>query len=254
MRRFRYDYSLTLRFSAPISRHSFLLRFWPNADACQQLWGREIWSAPESSLPLTADAFGNACACGHIEAAHEQLILRAHGEALIRGGRLSAADCPAWCRLTTPLTHADGALLSLARDLPADPMDCAMEASRRIHEHVEYRRGATDDRTTAAEALRLGAGVCQDFAHMLLAILRARDIPARYVAGLIPGEGETHAWVELYDGAGFIGIDPTQLRPTDDGYLRVNVGRDSRDCAINRGMFTGTAQQSMEVCARMVEI
>ena len=254
MRRFRYDYSLTLRFSAPISRHSFLLRFWPNADACQQLWGREIWSAPESSLPLTADAFGNACACGHIEAEHPQLILRAHGEALIRGGRLSAADCPAWCRLTTPLTHADGALLSLARDLPADPMDCAMEASRRIHEHVEYRRGATDDRTTAAEALRLGAGVCRAFAHMLLAILRARDIPARYVAGLIPGEGETHAWVELYDGAGFIGIDPTQLRPTDDGYLRVNVGRDSRDCAINRGMFTGTAQQSMEVCARMVEI
>ena len=86
MRRFRYDYRLTLRFSAPICRHSFLLRFWPNADACQQLRSREIWSAPESSLPLTADAFGNACACGHIEAAHEQLILRAHGEALIRGG------------------------------------------------------------------------------------------------------------------------------------------------------------------------
>ncbi len=254
MRRFRYDYSLTLRFSAPISRHSFLLRFWPNADACQQLWGREIWSAPESALPLTADAFGNACACGHIEAEHPQLTLRARGEALIRGGRLNAADCPAWCRLTTPLTHADGALLSLARDLPADPMDCAMEVSRRIHEHVEYRQGATDERTSAAEALRLGAGVCQDFAHMLLAILRARNIPARYVAGLIPGEGETHAWVELYDGAGFVGFDPTQLRPTDDGYLRVNVGRDSRDCAINRGMFTGTARQFMEVCARMVEI
>ena len=61
-------------------------------------------------------------------------------------------------------------------------------------------------------------------------------------------------WVELYDGAGFVGFDPTQLRPTDDGYLRINVGRDSRDCAINRGMFTGTAQQSMEVCARMTEI
>ena len=254
MRRFRYDYSLTLRFSAPICRHSFLLRFWPNGDETQQLWGREIWSTPESALPLTADAFGNACACGHIEAAHDELILRARGEALIRGGRLDVADCPAYCKLTTPLTHADEVLLSLARDLPANPLECALEASRRIHAHVEYRRGATDDRTTAAEALRLGAGVCQDFAHMLLAILRARSIPARYVAGLIPGEGETHAWVELYDGAGFVGIDPTQLRPTDDGYLRVNVGRYSRDCAINRGMFTGTAQQSMEVCARMTEI
>ena len=252
MRRFRYDYALTLRFSAPISRHSFLLRFWPGGDETQQLWGRELSSAPESALPLTADAFGNAC--GHIEAEHQQLILRAHGEALLRGGRLRAADCPAWCRLTTPLTHADGALADLARGLPADSLDCALEASRRIHAHVEYRRGATDDRTSAAEAFQLGAGVCQDFAHMLLAILRARSIPARYVAGLIPGEGETHAWVELYDGAGFVGVDPTQLRPTDDGYLRVNVGRDSRDCAINRGMFTGMAQQTMEVCARMVEI
>lgn len=254
MRRFHYDYSLTLRFSAPISRHSFLLCFWPNGDGTQQLWGRELSSAPESTLPLTADAFGNACACGHIEAEHQQLILRAHGEALIRGGRLSAADCPAYCKLTTPLTQADGALLSLARGLPADPLDCALEASRRIHERVEYRRGITNECTGAAEALQLGAGVCQDFAHMLLAILRVRNIPARYVAGLISGEGETHAWVELYDGAAFIGFDPTQLRPTDDGYLRVNVGRDSRDCAINRGMFTGMAQQSMEVCARMVEI
>lgn len=254
MRRFRYDYSLTLRFSAPIFRHSFLLRFWPYADETQQLWGRELWSAPQSTLPVTADAFSNACACGHIEAEHQQLILRARGEALIRGGRLTVADCPTYCGLATPLTEADGALLRLARDLPADPLDCAPEASRRIHEHVEYRRGTTDERTGAAEALRLGAGVYQDFAHMLLAILRARNIPARYVAGLIPGEGETHAWVELYDGAGFVGFDPTQLRPTDDGYLRVNVGRDSWDCAINRGMFTGMAQQSMEVCARMTEI
>ena len=254
MRRFRYDYALTLRFSAPISRHSFLLRFWPNADETQQLWGREIWSAPLSTLPLTADAFSNACACGHVEAEHEQLILLACGEALIRGGRLSAANCPAWCSLATPLTQADGALHDLARDLPADPISCAMEASRRIRNHVEYRRGVTNECTGAAEALRLGAGVCQDFAHMLLAILRARSIPARYVAGLIPGEGETHAWVELYDGAGFIGVDPTQLHIADDGYLRVNVGRDSRDCAINRGMFTGTAQQTMEVCARMTEI
>ena len=189
MRRFHYDYSLTLRFSAPISRHSFLLRFWPDGDETQQLWGRELWSAPESALPVTVDAFSNACACGHIEAEHQQLILRARGEALIRGGRLDVSDCPAWCKFTTPLTHADGALCDLARGLPADPMDCALEASRRIHEHVEYRRGATDECTSAAEALRLGAGVCQDFAHMLLAILRARNIPARYVAGLIPGEG-----------------------------------------------------------------
>ena len=91
-------------------------------------------------------------------------------------------------------------------------------------------------------------------AHLLLAGLRAKGIPARYVCGLIPGEGETHAWAEVYDGARFIGVDPTHMRLTDDTYLAVNAGRDSRACAINRGVFAGGAQQTMRVSARMDEL
>ena len=61
-------------------------------------------------------------------------------------------------------------------------------------------------------------------AHLLRAALRSRGLAARYVAGLIPGEGETHAWVEVHDGAGYVGVDPTRVRLCDDGYLRVNAG------------------------------
>ena len=112
----------------------------------------------------------------------------------------------------------------------------------------------TDERTTAVLALERGAGVCQDMAHLLLCVLREAKIPARYVVGLIPGEGETHAWVEVYDGKRFIGVDPTHLKRTDDTYLRVSTGRDSRDCAINRGVFSGAAKQTMAVLARMIEV
>ena len=253
MRRFRYDYNLTLSFSAPVARHTFMARFRPVSDMCQQIWGVELAAEPMSHLPVTTDAFGNICSCGYIENEHDKFVLHATGEALVRGGRL-IAECPDYYRLPTEFTRADEALSGLARDLPDDPVECAMEISRRIRSRVEYRPGSTSERTTAAEAYRLGAGVCQDMAHMLLAVLRVKGIGARYVAGLIPGEGETHAWVEVHDGTGFAGIDPTQLIMTDDRFLRVSVGRDSRDCAINRGIFTGAAHQTISVAAIMEEI
>lgn len=133
-------------------------------------------------------------------------------------------------------------------------MELALALSARIRERVIYRKGVTDEQTTASQALALGAGVCQDMAHLLLAGLRERGVCARYVCGLIPGEGETHAWAEVYDGAQFVGVDPTHLCLTDDTYLAVNAGRDSRDCAINRGVFAGGAQQTMRVVASMEEL
>lgn len=253
MRRYRYDYRLTLEFTVPVARHTFMARFRPVSDGCQQIWGVELDAEPIARMPVAEDAFGNLCACGYIENWHDRFSLHASGEAVIRGGRLQA-ECPEFYRMPTALTYADEALAALAEGLPGDSVECAMEISERIRRKVEYRPGATDERTVAAEAYRLGTGVCQDMAHMLLSVLRVRGIGARYVAGLIPGEGETHAWVEVHDGKGFVGIDPTQLIMTDDRYLRVSVGRDSRDCSINRGIFTGAARQNISVAAKMEEI
>lgn len=253
MRRFCFTYRLAIRFDAPVSRHTFLFRFFPNGDACQQLWGLEANCSPGTGLPLIEDAFGNRCACGYIAGAHDALTLSVRGDAVLRGGaRLEPRrDCYA---LPTPLTRADSAIRALSEGLPGDPVRAALAASERIRARVEYRPGATTESTSAEQALATGAGVCQDMAHLLLAALRSRGIPARYVAGLIPGEGETHAWVEVYDGEKYVGVDPTHLMLCDDAYLRVNAGRDSRDCAINRGLFTGAARQALQVCARMTEI
>ena len=252
MKRLCFTYELTLNFSAPVSRHTLLFRFHPRTDRRQQLWGLETACQPFAELPVGMDAWGNFCACGHVEPPHERLMLRVRGDALVRDVPVEDA-CPRIYAYPTVLTQADGALAELSEGVGGSPVSAAMEIAGRLHERVRYRKGVTDGQTTAAEAFQRGEGVCQDMAHMLLAALRAQRMPARYVAGLIPGEGETHAWVEVYDDGRFYGVDPTHMKRVDDSYLCVNRGRDSRDCAINRGVFVGSAVQTMNVCARMME-
>lgn len=253
MKRFCFTYDLALNFSHPVSRHTFMLRFVPPSDAAQQLWGVDFSSDPAANLPVTRDAFGNRCVLGHIEDTHNSLSLYVRGDAVLRGVPVKG-ECPIFYKMHTPLTEPDDAIRALADGLTGTAEDAAMQAAARIIAKVPYTKGVTSERTTAAQALKTGGGVCQDLAHLLISVMRVRGVPARYVAGLIPGEGETHAWVEVYDGARFIGIDPTHQKPVDDSYLRVNVGRDSRDCAINRGLFSGFAQQAMKVTAKMIEI
>ena len=73
--------------------------------------------------------------------------------------------------------------------------------------------------TTAAEVLERKEGVCQDFAHLMIALCRQRGIPARYVNGFLVGEGETHAWVEIFDGYNWLGFDPTHNCRISDGFI-----------------------------------
>src|SRR6202034_936161 len=114
--------------------------------------------------------------------------------------------------------------------------------------------------TTASEALAGGRGVCQDYAHVMLAICRAAGVPARYVSGHLIGEGGSHAWVEVLQkdpmGSGGIavGFDPTHDRRVDGRYLTVAVGRDYSDVAPTSGTFRGHTQGALTVQKRLSEI
>ena len=98
------------------------------------------------------------------------------------------------------------------------------------------------------------SGVCQDYAHILLSLLRIEKIPCRYVSGLAFETGETHAWVEVFDGGHWTGIDPTQNRLIGDHYIKLCHGRDYSDCPIERGIYIGNAQSVQTVLSRMTEI
>jgi transglutaminase-like putative cysteine protease len=124
-----------------------------------------------------------------------------------------------------------------------------------IFEQFRYIKGITNIETTVDEILQQRAGVCQDFAHILLQILRTMHIPSRYVSGYIcphrsglRGEGATHAWVEAWiPGSGWVGIDPTNNIWVTNTHVKLAVGRDFSDCSPVKGSFKGLATQNLSV-------
>jgi transglutaminase-like putative cysteine protease len=114
-----------------------------------------------------------------------------------------------------------------------------------VHGAMRFCSGVTQVNTPASEALANRSGVCQDYAHVMLAICRAVSLPARYVCGFIPGEGYMHAWVEALVADSrtgtthWEGFDPTHNRRADAQYLAVAVGRDYADISPVTGTFYG---------------
>lgn len=134
-----------------------------------------------------------------------------------------------------------------------------------VHSTYEYSVGDTDAETSLEEFLRMGRGVCQDFAHALLAMLRAAGWCARYVSGYVFSSQDAdagrieaeamHAWVEvLHPESGWVGVDPTTGRLTDDRYVAVGVGRDYDDVRPVRGVVRGAAKQTHEARLRIERI
>jgi transglutaminase-like putative cysteine protease len=125
---------------------------------------------------------------------------------------------------------------------------------RIVHESLAYHPDTTDTATTAAQALEMGCGVCQDFAHIFLSAARLLDVPARYVAGYVhdpdqPAESHwSHGWAEAFvDGLGWVGFDPTHKVCVTDHYIRLSWGQDAFDCAPLRGVAHLAGNISMEV-------
>jgi transglutaminase-like putative cysteine protease len=106
-----------------------------------------------------------------------------------------------------------------------------------LYERFRYVPGSTDIHTTAGEAFDKNKGVCQDYAHIFITLCRQSGIPSRYVNGLMIGEGYTHAWVEVYTGDGWYGLDPTNNLHVDDYYIKLAHGRDYADCVLEKEYF-----------------
>jgi transglutaminase-like putative cysteine protease len=152
---------------------------------------------------------------------------------------------------STGLTRPDRRLVGVGADLAraASGEELAARICSWTHSAIEYGYGATTVRTTAAEAAAGGRGVCQDFAHVMLAVCRSVGLPARYVSGHLVGEGGSHAWVEvlLADGphANALALDPTHDRPTTSRHVTVAVGRDYADVAPTSGTFDGACSSML---------
>jgi transglutaminase-like putative cysteine protease len=141
------------------------------------------------------------------------------------------------------------------------PRLAALDVCGVIHDRLTYERGSTKVTSTAREVWELGRGVCQDYSHLALGVLRSLGLPARYVSGYLhPGsgepnttvEGESHSWVEWWCGS-WVAFDPTLRRRLTDGYVRVGHGRDYGDVAPLRGTYSG-GRSEMFVGVEMTEL
>jgi transglutaminase-like putative cysteine protease len=154
-------------------------------------------------------------------------------------------------------TRADRAMQELARDAisgAGSVLDQAHALSEAVRDAIEYRPGQTDAGTTAAEALALGFGVCQDHAHVMVGAAISLGIPARYVSGyLYSASGDqmaeaSHAWAELYvPDLGWVGFDASNAVCPDERYIRLGSGFDAVDAAPIRGVATGPGQERLDV-------
>ncbi len=156
----------------------------------------------------------------------------------------------------TRLTAADPTIRDLAATMAChDSLATAERFCAYVHEAISYAHGVTSVATTAAEALAGGRGVCQDTAHIMIALCRATGLPARYVSGHLLGEGGTHAWVEVIvadpAGARAVPFDPCNGRRAGRDYLTIATGRDYTDIAPTSGTYLGTAHGTLTATTRV---
>ncbi len=216
---------------------------------------RLVVTNPAAATVYTLDAFGNTEISSTVPAVESSITF----EAWILVERSADAGphyLPAqalmderYCQ-PSPLTQPDDALTAIASQLMAggrQGADLAREINTWVYQTMHYTHGVTGIHTTAAEALDLKQGVCQDYAHIMVALCRLCSLPARYVSGHLPYEGGTHAWVEVLlpsetrrDRAVVTALDPTHGRQAEINYVTIAVGSDYYDVAPTSGTYVAS--------------
>lgn len=253
MSQLSFRYHLQIDCDAPINNHRFTLRCIPGSDERQIITNLNRVITPAESLSESMDSFGNITVYGNAPSPHQHFEADITGEAEV-GLSDSVPEIEVYreniFRYPTALTRADEAMMTMAGALKvehANNYDQALYVMEAVGKHMDYVQGVTNVSTTAAQAFAMGQGVCQDYSHIMLAILRAQGIKARYVVGMLLGEGLSHAWVEVEHQGRWYAFDPTNQLIVADKHIKISHGRDYTDCMINKGCFYGFASQIQTV-------
>ena len=260
MRRYRYNYQTIIRFSIPVRRHFFLLRCMPCVNAFQQISRRDLFLAPKESVIYGADSWRNPIQYGSVLEPHDSFMFVSSGEARMEpyGMPLERDFYKDLFVVQTPNTAVTDDMKQFLEEKRGgmSGLQLAQTLAEELYNYMQYTPGSTSVTTTAAEAFGQRAGVCQDYAQILIALCREAGIPARYANGFITGLGTTHAWVEVCDGGRWFGIDPTNnVTEMDFGYIKITHGRDVSDCIVCKYRYDGLgAAEQLEVRIIVEEI
>lgn len=256
MKKLHFQYKMDLTFSGEIREHHVVLKCRPMDLPGQRLLSFVCRTDPVSALCEVQDGFGSHCINCTIRKPHDHFFALAEGT-VERTMQKENVFHPMY-RYPSAYTQVSEPMRCLVESALSErtgqsPLLQALRLMECLQKHMVYSSGVTDTRTTAEEALSLGRGVCQDYAHILIALCRFAGIPARYAAGMMTGEGASHAWTEVWDGQFWHGLDPTHNRLADECYIKLSHGRDFMDAAVDRGCFLGKAGQEQTILIKVEE-
>ena len=269
------------RYSHPISESIMEVRMNPRSDATQHCLAYTLSVSPRCRVFSYRDYLGNHVQHFDIPGEHNQLVIVA--ESIVE--KQPQRDLPgflapdAWQTLDTMIEDGDywemllpsryvdqtDALKDLAKQLDVvrrdDPLMLVNEINSRLYEYFEYEPRSTRVDSPIDEAIHNRKGVCQDFTHTMIALLRSVRIPARYVSGYLYRGREdkdrstpdaTHAWVEaLMPHFGWVGFDPTNNLIAHQRHIRTAVGRDYSDVPPTHGVFRGSTDSELYVAVKV---
>ncbi|MFO0910485.1 MAG: transglutaminase family protein [Isosphaeraceae bacterium] len=278
---YRIQHETKLSYSLPVFETVFEVRMAPPSDEDQTSLSYRLRTTPQAPVTSFRDGFGNRAELFNLASPYRELTVAvtsyvrthrrsaaarlsqsgAHWHGPHGGpngeGRTGAIDALEFLH-ASPLVPSCPELDNLASslDLPPAPMlDTLQRLMAEINSRLKYEKDVTRARTPVSESLRLGRGVCQDFAHVFIGTCRALGVPARYVSGYLahPGEIATHAWCQVWadDTVGWVDVDPTHNDFANDEYILTAIGRDYHDVPPNRGLWKGRAEESMSVTVKV---
>ncbi len=274
MPRFQIHHVTKYTYEAPVRDSANQIMLFPIKDEYQDVLKQELHISSDPQLEVYKDYYGNEVGSFMHAEPHIELVIDSKVEVITRAKPMPEDNLPAagqWEELDGLQFHVPyidflkpehfAALQDLIQasganmDKDKTPLEAAMQLNAYVYNNFKYIKGITSVETTLDEVWELKAGVCQDFAHILLLMLRVMHIPARYVSGYIcpnkngmRGEGATHAWVEAYiPFYGWLGLDPTNNCLVSDLHVRLAVGRNFSDCSPVKGTYKGVSEHKLEV-------
>lgn len=274
------QHTTRFRYTAPIVENIMEVRLQPRSHAAQQCLSFNLHLRPTARVNSFRDYVENTIHCFDIAAAHRELIITANSVVHVIAppplpfdlsmDAWQAVDALAhssehweWVQ-PSAFTNAPPALHALALEFDLnrerDPLTTVLTLTRQIHDALDYDTESTRVDSPIEEALAARGGVCQDFTHIMLALLRhTLHMPCRYVSGYLfhreddrSADDATHAWVEvLLPDLGWIGFDPTNNLVTGERHIQVAIGRDYSDVPPTHGFFRGNAESELSVAVRI---
>jgi transglutaminase-like putative cysteine protease len=268
----------------PAVRESVMeVRMQPRTDFRQRCLSFSLNIDPRANMMMYRDFYGNAVHNFDIPERHRRIDVLAQAIVDVLPARiLEAAAADDWEELDRRVAQTDywemllpshfavptDLLEKLAIELDVrrrgNPLELLQELNSRLYELFDYAPNTTEVDSPIDDALKARRGVCQDFAHIMITLVRQLKIPCRYVSGYLYHEdksrdrspaGATHAWVEAYLGElGWVAFDPTNNLEGCDRHVRVAVGRDYSDVPPTRGVYKGEAESEMSVLVTVLPV